>query len=448
MKRNFHGTDGVLTANLGRVSRMATPEMKELSTLEHDADWQLVLRIAGSQSFARTERLRNFLLFVCRKALLGQEGEISEQTIGVSVFDRTAAYNPGEDSIVRSNARLLRQRLESYFENEGRAEWRRVTIPKGGYVPLFEDVPSIMPRLPVPVQVPESAPVHALWSGRGAVMAGVLLAIVAFAAGFGVSATLSKSAGPAPPHPFWSLMFSRSRATLFVFADNSLVMHQNFTRQPVNLGDYISRSYRSNLHAETPIDPKILLGLSSRRYTSAIDMHVFNRLVRLGDVVPGNFRVRYARDTQLQDLKESNVILSGAREANPWSEPLKPRLNFLIERLPYGQHQRVINVAPAGGEEPFYDPVSDGPTRDAFGHVAFLPNLGGNGHILLIEGTGAPGTESAADFLLNDQQFLPLLDKLRRRDGSIADFEFLVRTKPVDDGRAPAAQLIGYRVGQ
>ena len=430
------------------MSRMASPETKEPGTLEHHADWQLVLRIAGSQSFARTERLRKFLLFVCRKALLGQEEEISEQAIGVSVFDRTSTFNPGDDSIVRSNARLLRQRLESYFENEGRGEWRRVTIPKGGYIPLFENVPAI-PHGPAPFRgpVPEPEPERRLSPGRGAVIAAVLV-IAAFAAGFGLSSALNRSAPSSSPHPFWSLMFSRSKPTLFVFADNGLVMHQNFTRQPVSLAEYVSRSYRANLPAETLLDPKILLGLSSRRYTSAIDMHIFSRLVRLNDVVPANFQVRYARDTQLHDLKESNVILSGAREANPWSEPLKPKLNFLIERVPHLPHQRVINTAPKSGEPSFFEPPPEGPSHGALGHVAYLPNLSDNGHILLIEGTGAAGTESAADFLLNDQLFLPLLAKFRRRDGSIADFEFLLRTRPVVDGRSPAAELIVYRVSR
>ncbi|HMF74695.1 MAG TPA: hypothetical protein VK604_03440 [Bryobacteraceae bacterium] len=37
----------------------------------------------------------------------------------------------------------------------------------------------------------------------------------------------------------------------------------------------------------------------------------------------------------------------------------------------------------------------------------FLPNLSGNGEVL------SAGTEAALDFLLNDKQFLPELDRIR-----------------------------------
>jgi hypothetical protein len=80
---------------------------------------------------------RSFLLYVCERQLMGRTHEITEQRIGTQIFNRTTDYNPGEDNIVRSYARLLRKRLDKYFEGEGRDELMRVNIPRGGYVLVF-----------------------------------------------------------------------------------------------------------------------------------------------------------------------------------------------------------------------------------------------------------------------------------------------------------------------
>ena len=49
-----------------------------------------------------------------------------------------ARLQPNEDNIVRSQARLLRLKLEHHFANEGKDEAILITIPKGRYLPAFE----------------------------------------------------------------------------------------------------------------------------------------------------------------------------------------------------------------------------------------------------------------------------------------------------------------------
>src|ERR1700761_9426858 len=105
--------------------------------LADDPRWQLAKRIAASASFSRSALLTKFLLYVCDRALNGRTDEISEHQIGVHVFGRRPGYSPGEDNIVRNYARQLRQRLDHYFGEEGRAEKLRLRIPRGKYVPLF-----------------------------------------------------------------------------------------------------------------------------------------------------------------------------------------------------------------------------------------------------------------------------------------------------------------------
>ena len=119
------------------------------------AYWELAQRIAASEIFARSEFLPKFLLYICDRQLSGRTHEITEHQIGERVFGRPAGYSPGEDNIVRNYAGQLRKRLEMYYEREGKHDAVCISIPRGGYVPVFR------PRNPIgePSQ-PDAGPVE------------------------------------------------------------------------------------------------------------------------------------------------------------------------------------------------------------------------------------------------------------------------------------------------
>ncbi len=98
---------------------------------------ELVERIVNSNDFRRARRLRDFLSYVVDRKFAGTAEELTEAQIGQRVFHRPATYNPAEDSIVRTEARNLRQRLERYFAGAGLGEPILLEIPKGGYTPVF-----------------------------------------------------------------------------------------------------------------------------------------------------------------------------------------------------------------------------------------------------------------------------------------------------------------------
>jgi len=99
---------------------------------------ELVSRVASSSIFEKSFRLRAFFLYVCRCALEHKPEEATEQQIGIHVYGRRPGYNPNEDNIVRSQARVLRMKLEHHFANEGKHEPVVITIPKGRYLSVFE----------------------------------------------------------------------------------------------------------------------------------------------------------------------------------------------------------------------------------------------------------------------------------------------------------------------
>jgi Tol biopolymer transport system component len=79
------------------------------------------------------------LRFVVDRALAGRRGEIKEIVIAVEALGRSPSFDPKTDPIVRVEARRLRDRLNSYYENEGKAEHVVIGLPKGGYVPEFAE---------------------------------------------------------------------------------------------------------------------------------------------------------------------------------------------------------------------------------------------------------------------------------------------------------------------
>jgi len=118
-----------------------------------DPRWELVQRVSTGSTFEKSHRLRAFFLYVCRCALDGQPEAATEQQIGIHVFDRPPGYNPNEDNIVRSHARLLRLKLEHHFSNEGKDEPVIIEIPKGQYLAAFvarAAVPPPASQVPAP----------------------------------------------------------------------------------------------------------------------------------------------------------------------------------------------------------------------------------------------------------------------------------------------------------
>ena len=99
---------------------------------------ELVHRVASSVTFEKSPRLRAFFLHVCRCAIEDKSEEATEQQIGIYVYGRRPGFNPNDDNIVRSQARVLRMKLEHHFINEGKDEPIVITIPKGQYLPAFE----------------------------------------------------------------------------------------------------------------------------------------------------------------------------------------------------------------------------------------------------------------------------------------------------------------------
>src|SRR5262249_37856688 len=79
-----------------------------------------------------------FLRFTVERAVAGDADSLKEYTLALEVFDRPQDYDPKVDSVVRVEARRLRQKLDSYYRGDGSRDRIRISYPHGAYVPAFE----------------------------------------------------------------------------------------------------------------------------------------------------------------------------------------------------------------------------------------------------------------------------------------------------------------------
>jgi hypothetical protein len=414
----------------------------------------LVDRIIASSTFAKCERLSSLLAYVCDLTLNGRVKEINEQKIGEAVFGRPRDYDSSIDGIVRTQASRLRQRLELYFGEEGLDEPIRIVIPRGGYVPVFE--PRLTPVVPMltPTVLPEKPAGKpevrgSFWGLRSAAMAWSLVAILLVAMVtillVNRGASLKGQVARTPVHPLWSQIFAAEQRTLEVPGDSGLVMWQGLVGKSVGLAEYLTGDYRTNLlprSLTTLQDAAVDMG--GRRYTSIVDLEAAKSLSLMAQSAQSKFEVRYARDVRPNDLKQGDVILVGAAEANPWVELFEHNMNFVFFNDRVRKTFSVLNREPRGGEPRQWDSHYTDVQHRVYAVVAFLPNLGGNGNALILEGTSMAGTESAWDFVSDDSQLLPFLKRIQRANGTVPHFELVLGTNNMS-GSAVKNTVLAWR---
>ncbi len=111
-------------------------EQASADHVSNEAILSQVDSICASPGFRSSDRLCQFLRYTVNQTLLGQGDALKEHAIGVEVYGRKLSYNPGQDSIVRTEARRLRNRLKEYYERAVDPEVL-ISFRTGTYKPVF-----------------------------------------------------------------------------------------------------------------------------------------------------------------------------------------------------------------------------------------------------------------------------------------------------------------------
>jgi hypothetical protein len=452
------------TPDIEAISKYSPPGVPVTSTwksalnLAADPRWQMAQRIVASRSFAKSALLSRFLLYVCEHEITGRTSEISEHQIGVRVFGRRPGYSPGEDNIVRNYARQLRQRLEQYFQEEGKHEELRLSIPRGKYVPIFSSSHSAEWPLhlapehenedetpePITAPKPHSDPGTSTPKRNRYLLFAAPPLLIAVVSVVWLTLRHVTYRAPEAPRSLWAQLFDKYHLTLLVPSDDGIVMIQNLTGHLVPLSEYITRDY---LSIESPyhIDAQNMKDLDAQRYTNITDLNAVLRFSRLPEAESGHFLVRYARELEMEDLKDANAILMGSSYSNPWVELFEKTLNFQFYYEPHPNASLIVNRHPQAGELSVYENDAAGPSHRTYAVIGLVPNLNNTGWVLLVEGLTMAGTQAAVDTLFNRGVMWPTLGQFRNADGSFNSFEILIETRSFGSD-SPQASIVASRV--
>jgi hypothetical protein len=387
----------------------------------------LIERVAASEQFSRSARLRDFLLYVGKQSLKEGCPEIHEHEIGIRVFGRPDSYDRSSDNIVRVNATELRKRIEAYFESTGANEPIIFDIPRGGYRLVFRRRLAEHPEGSAPAQAePAHEPVpsvgspvekksrssRSIWHLAWPTMC--LSLAVACTVLYMQNRTLSKALYPWEGQPalaaFWSGFLDSHRQTDLVLPDDSASVMEDITRSPLSLGDYVNRAFVAQIQSsKMSADRKEDLGQVLNH-----NLVTFGT-VRAAQVLLGELPAAYphyltlARYFTADQIKRDNVVLIGGKKAVPWDYLFDDQLNFVTD-YDYAQGLQIVRDRnPKPGEQATYMVHLASDNLIGYATIAFLPNPSHTGNIIILAGTDSDATGAAAAFLTSEDQ----MEKLR-----------------------------------
>ena len=441
-------------------------------SLDCDPRWQLTQRVVADHTFERSPLLSRFLLYVVAESLMGRQSAITEHQIGVHVFGRPPGYRTDEDNIVRNYARQLRKRLAEYFADEGAGQLR-IEIPVGGYIPVFDSEPEPEAEENLDIQfeltVAEAAdlqaaaphglkPASARGFGRVLPMASQFLSKFPLTSRFWIAVysallvgcTWLVAARVLVPHPplepagiLWRAMLLGADNTYIVPPDTGLNLLEDMSHHSLPLADYIKGSYADL--AVGPVDDQTAQDLHTQQFTDFVSLQIATAMARQQEYDAARIHLRFPRDLRLDDLKISNAILIGSASSNPWAAIADSETNFRIIPNADMRGASIVNAKPQPGEAASYASHWSEPAHETYALIAFVPNLSGNGHILLLEGLDVAGTQSAAEVLFHSDAISPILQRAMRPDGTLRPFEILLRSTSIQSNAA-GSQIVATRI--
>jgi hypothetical protein len=420
----------------------------------------LIERVAASEHFRRSARLRDFLLYVGRQSLKDGRPEINEQEIGVKVFGRSSSYDRSQDNIVRVNATELRKRIDLYFASEGTSESLILEIPRGGYKPIFHRrLPDSQDRRTLTAQTPllenlsppDLAPpirknprhrIHMLWATLS--LALVILCMGLLLQNHALRHTIYTWDGRPTVEALWTDFAHSHQEIDIVLPDASVSLSEEIIGHPMSLSDYLNHNYMRlaqslDLSSDRMAD---LNGIFSHNLVTFGDFHAAQQILALTPI-SSSLHLSLSRFYTADSLKRNSLILIGGKKANPWVRLFDDKMNFSLDYDNLHSQSFIANRHPQSGEQAVYAAPMDTNTFVGYSVIAYLPNPSRTGNVMILAGTDSDATSAAAEFLTSEEQ----LGKLRStfHVKNFPYFEVLLKTSRLS-GTSFSAELLAYRV--
>jgi hypothetical protein len=331
---------------------------------------------------------------------------LKERTLAVEVFDRSASWDAGDDTIVRVGAREVRKRLAQYYStSEAANEQIRIVLPLGSYVPDFVRLePS--PEISLPPVVAEAhttkAPKRrsALWSAALVVAALVLVFFFTW-----------KSFGPAKNaafDTFWSPFF-HSKDPVILAVAHPMVYTPS------------AHAYQLNsLKMNGPQDASAPLKLPPEALNGADFLPQPDQYLAFGDALAAanvnvllalhgrDAHLRFASKVEFADLREAPAIIIGAF-SNRWTIELTQHLRY---HFGYNQAWIPAILDSRNPEKSWISVSQNGTSSEDYFLIARLVNSSSGNLVIVGAGIGQVGTEAAGRFLTIPERLAGVLQTL------------------------------------
>jgi hypothetical protein len=382
---------------------------------EGDLRWELVQRIVESPHLISSARLRDFLLHVTACAIRQTPEDASEQQIGIQVFQRSPGFNSSEDSIVRSQARLLRLKLAAYFNAEGASEPLVIEIPKGHYLPVFlpsqraefvrdlpeeedvEEINEIVPSRPMGVGKTEGQRGWLTLAGVGL----ALLLCLSLIAGFRWQ---RQAAVTRPLKQLWAP---------FLKGDPPLVIYSN----ALFVGDA-----KSGMRYAAEDGPDKHSGELVDNYTGVGELISVHELTQMFDNRGAEFVLKRSPLVTWDEARSRNLIFIGSVAENGSLKLLPSMQDFTL--MATADAAGIINHHPRPGEPPIYLRPEHPLTKD-YAVVALLPGVQPDNKTFVFSGLTTLGTQAAVEYALEPDTAAELIRQVTF-DKKIHNFEALL----------------------
>ena len=362
----------------------------EDAKFEGDLRWELAQRIVESPYLIGSARLRDFLLHVTACAIREAPEEATEQQIGIQVFQRPPGFNSSEDSIVRSQARLLRRKLAAYFKAEGASEPLIIEIPKGHYLPVFlpsQRVGFDRESSDEDAEEINEAPVSGLAGGRKAAsqlgwvtLAGLGLAMM-FCLCLSVALRWQKQVAIVKPvKQLWAP---------FLVGDPPLVIYSNalFVGDAKNGMRYAAND-GSDAHSAELVDS----------YTGVGELISVHELTRMFDRRGAEFVLKKSPLVTWDEARSRNLIFIGSVAENGSLKLLPSTQDFTLTAT--ADAAGIINHHPRPGEPQVYLRPEHPLTKD-YAVIALLPGVQADHKTFVFSGLTTLGTQAAVEYALD-----------------------------------------------
>ena len=436
------------------------------SGIDAEAKVQALEQILQSETFARSERLKSLLRFICEAEIDGREGELNEYVIGTMALGRPRDFAPLEDSSVRSRAHELRQKLEKYYAQEAPSAGIRIELRKGSYVPRFSlvreapqadplptaiDVPLAIYTVAAerPVAEPPAAETPAAVVSQEASQRVVWVALFAFLGGaavmFGAVATWSLLARPGVRLPATHLeaasanIWTPELETIWrpFTASSTPVLIAFETRFFVRMGGLMVRDWHVNGPDGIPNSEALTRvqqlfappRYGNRDYADAGTPAALFCLTRLLSNRIPNLSVKNSIDLTAADLRDNNVILLGKPGMDPDVEHVLAR-GELVDN----GGDRILNVHPRAGEQSEYHDQYDAANPDRWAQkssvITMMPGSQPGRRILTLTAQGSEQPGALAWYISNPDMVRDLVGRMRAAGGAVPDFfQVLIRAE-------------------